>query len=63
MCKLLICFYFYVHELISQALILGLQCCQLGLVLDALLLPLYRALMILLQGEARIILQISRRWQ
>ncbi len=51
-------------ELISQALILGLQFCQLFLVLDALLLPLYRALVIFLQGETKMsVLHITRRWQ
>lgn len=53
MIRLLICFYFHACELISQALILGLQCCQLFLLLDALLLPLYRQPVIFLQGQTR----------
>lgn len=43
------CFYIHLCELISQALILGLQCCQVFLVLDVLLLPLCREMLIFLQ--------------
>ncbi len=55
MMRLLICFYFHECELISQALILGLQCCQLFLTVNVLLLRLYRELLIFLHGETRTI--------